>query len=285
MSDYLGHLIERTSAPNAGVRPRIPSIFQPPDPIVGEGPLVPEDSPQAQTPPRAATIKTSEVSLEMVELQESPITRPTGHGQKSGETYTPMPSAAIDRPLDLRADDISKPRTTAAPSVHANQAPGENLPRVPTTIRPVVYPSRAGAENVSSAPAAQTHSQEKIEARQAPITMTPELDQNDDSPKSPRPPALSGQNPDSKFNGVTIRPARPVHETDLSPAAIFSKRGAMRPMTNSVSAPPPSIPVTIGRLEVRASASPAILPRAKTKQGPAMSLEAYLQRRAEGGRR
>ena len=49
-------------------------------------------------------------------------------------------------------------------------------------------------------------------------------------------------------------------------------------------APPPTIHVTIGRIEVRAT-PPAAPPRKTTAQPPVMSLEDYMRQRAEGGRR
>jgi hypothetical protein len=90
-------------------------------------------------------------------------------------------------------------------------------------------------------------------------------------------------------------PAAAIHRQTVEPEVPRSERFAasIRPLTPaapefSPSLPPavaPTIHVTIGRVEVRATPPPPAASRAQTKGPSVMSLEEYLGRRAAGGRR
>lgn len=83
---------------------------------------------------------------------------------------------------------------------------------------------------------------------------------------------------------ISIRPVMPMHPPSYLPDKAWGRPPAQGLAAARETTPVPDIHVTIGSLEVRTSA-PAAAPRAKTKKEPALSLESYLQRRTEGGRR
>jgi hypothetical protein len=70
----------------------------------------------------------------------------------------------------------------------------------------------------------------------------------------------------------------------IRPVASGPRHESARKPVQSVPAPAPSIHVTIGRIEVRAI-SPAAPARVQAKKEATMSLDLYLQKRRDGGRR
>lgn len=83
--------------------------------------------------------------------------------------------------------------------------------------------------------------------------------------------------------GLTIRPAKIPPAAAAAPAKSATARSAAS-AERAEMPPAPQIQVTIGRVEVRAVA-PTVAPAPRAKRDPGLSLENYLQRRAEGGRR
>lgn len=287
MSDYLGNLLARTFAPNLGVRPRVASMFEsPPGSLVREDLPELEETARIQTPP-APPKKTPPVSSEMIKLEEPAVSQPNSRYDISKGDFAPPASTAIDHAVDVQTDANSDQKSAPAADTGLNQLPSE-APSSQVTgslaaVRPVAHPTLGAERKLSPAPPTQIRQVDKIEARVQhngePGTMLPKQERDDISNRNaPLAPAAAPK-------GMVIRPVRPAREENSFPAAVFTRREATRLPANSVSAPPPTIQVTIGRVEIRA-VSPAPTPqRARPKSANVLSLEEYLRRRASGGSR
>jgi hypothetical protein len=269
MSDYLGNLVARSFTPNADVRPRIPSIFESPrEPALLEQPVDPDGSSEIQTSP-ALPKNAMPARPEIIQWPRPAATSPTNPRKHSKKDLGPAPSASIDQTVGLKTD------------TDLNHRPSEPPPsRVPVAIRPAVHPRIEAEEKSSPTPAPQTRPLEKVESL---IRPSPDLDQSEAPKNGELAAATLGASARAKDfvsapNGISIRPVQPAREANQVAVAA-------RVPTASAAATLSTIQVTIGRLEVRASVPAAAMPRAKLKNEPVMSLETYLQRRAEGGRR
>jgi hypothetical protein len=204
------------------------------------------------------------------------VTRSSSNPQfQPGLSNEPHPERTI-KPLAARTHPVLK--TNRVPSVIAQpdiQAPGhikkDEGPRhssksqYPGQLLPRVVPAETKALN--------------------PIVHLPDL-----AGRAETKPSLILEA--QRVDGATAWPGNVVPVARMSPAngktaplplVGGQKRSTLQPaQANSVSKP--EIHVTIGRVEIRAMPSTAPA-RDRSKKEPQMSLEAYLQRRAEGGRR
>jgi hypothetical protein len=278
MSDYLGNLVARSLAPNAGVQPRIPSIFEPPPgPAFFEQPVDLETGSEIQISSPAP--KTN---------AKAALTENTGQMMRA-DIGTSEPS-----PHHHNSENELPSRTDSLPEKFSNEPPPRAVPFIPTAIRPVAAPTLAAEERLSQAPSPQNRQSAKIESpaqgNVSPNAPPHDPDRSDAREKNAPTPltraaSTDRHNFDSVAKEISIRPVRPAREANQFPTAPTARRDAVRLPTISNSAQPDSIQITIGRVEVRASTPAAAMPRARSKKEPAMSLETYLQRRAEGGRR
>jgi len=85
-------------------------------------------------------------------------------------------------------------------------------------------------------------------------------------------------------NGIIVRHSVAMRDATGTSILAPGRREFRQQSPQASPVPVPSIQVTIGRVEVRAT--PAAAPaRPRAKKETEMSLETYLQHRAEGGRR
>lgn len=300
MSDYLNHLVARTLSPEAGVRPQLRSAFDPaslrggfavsadfesetmvesissargtspaPLPLIVSAPIeripsqespnvAPEKSPGRGEPPPPPTDR--EPSMKLTVLQPVIIAPPDSIPENSRAVSTP--------PSTSRPDPIPVPR-------HLRTAPkSDTVHPAPAVVpHPTVESEEPRSERIalvairSVAPAATV------------LSPSPSVAPTSDMPR-PAAGAIRSQTVESeerrseRFAVAAIRPvasAAPVFSPSLPPA---------------VAPPPPTIHVTIGRVEVRATTTTTTAgSRAKATLPPVMSLEEYLGRRATGGQR
>ena len=276
MSDYLGNLVARTIAPNAGVQPRVPSMFEPPPgPALFEQPVDLETVSEIQAPPPAQKANA-----------KAALTEDAGQTTRADISISKLHLQSSENEMSPRSVSSQK-KVSDEPSTRA-------VPVIPTAIRPHKTPIFAAEEKALPAPLPQNHQPANIESAgegNVPPNAPPhDTDRSDAHEKIAPAPLTRAASPDlHNFDavpkGILIRPVRPAHEASQFPTAPAARRDAARLPTISNSAESHSIQITIGRVEVRASMPAAPMPRAKSKKEPALSLEAYLQRRAEGGRR
>jgi len=272
MNDYLANLLARSFAPAADVRPRIPSIFEPPP-----GPALLDHAVDFEADTESPAVPPVSLPRAAPALPEPP--------------GWPEPSAPA--PVSPRRPETTSPGPTVAAPTGVSTRPPPDTPLVPAAVGPASPHAVPRAETVGPAPSSRVRPPAGIEPVAA-RTMQPPAPSASPDWRNTRehdsvPPLLrvSSSRPrpaDSTAVGIGIRPFRPAREATGIPTPISARRAAGRLPPAPAPAALPAIQVTIGRVEVRAS-TPAIASRAKSKKEPEISLETYLQRRAEGGRR
>jgi hypothetical protein len=306
MSDYLQHLVARTLSPEAGVRPQLRSAFEPPplqggftlpadlelDTLVESAssaslplneptpfervpsrPLnaVPVISTMGDEPPRQVVPPLeSDEDKDIVPVQ--PLQPPDGEPTM----LQPLIGAPPDSPENSRA--VSTPPSTPRPDPVPVPRRGRAAP-TSDTVHPwvAVVPHQAVESEEARSKQIAVVAIRSVAPAATVLSPSPSV-----APTSvrPRPAAEATRNEmveseerrSERSAVAAIRPAGPA-------APVFSPGVAP-----AMASPPPTIHVTIGRVEVRATPPPAGS-RAKGALPPVMSLEEYLRRRAAGGQR
>jgi hypothetical protein len=96
-----------------------------------------------------------------------------------------------------------------------------------------------------------------------------------------RPAAVTRRDVDAATKPVREHPVQPLH-TVVRPAV--ATPGAPRPASRRERAAEPSVHITIGRVEVKATQETSAPPRKQPNRRPAMSLDDYLRTRSGGDR-
>ncbi len=258
MSDYLGNLVARSFVPSQAVRPQIPSIFEPP-PATGltNQPADLELATESATaPPNLPAPAVSESILQRSERENlhAPVAsrRPSATARITAADE--FNAASPPRPDGVASITTASAFASVSPALHASA----HSAITPRSVESLGEQSRSRAGSPMERDAEPPHARETLPRPRSAETM----------------PA-----------GAIVYPSRAAREMIDRPAPITGDRESRRPSQSQTnSAPAPSINVTIGRVEVRAFAPPAPA-RTNPKKGPEMSLETYLQRRVEGGRR
>jgi hypothetical protein len=271
MNNYLNHLINRGSDHVNQVKPRLPSLFEPlPETAILRTSLISEDnslvSPALETtegqtappPPKKPEIEStvfSRINLPTVAVSASPLT--------TENTSTAMPpSLSRKAQPELRAEILVVPPQRLIDSL---------LPPVPKLIEhsggPVIIPRERA---VISSVRQPEISPERSEPNSSPVTTGTEP-----SPLSPSRIIPVKESP-------TIRPA-PVPAPTIEVTSRRSRASAWE----SIDAPQlassaPTIHVTIGRIEVRATPPPVSVQPKSRPAAPLMSLDDYLRQRGGG---
>jgi hypothetical protein len=259
MSDYLGNLIARTFASAVPVRPQLASLFEP------------------------APVSREKLSRPKFE-QENFMERPPTTGRSERVVPMPMRRQSVLREPMQTVPEISPARKILKPG------PESELALLPTSV--------PGQSNVQKA--------SRIFSRlPPPLTLREDKPSNStrgrsDIIKSPLPEVVASVSyegivreeagsfqPATALKPVAISERRERESlTRSTPQAIVPTIRALPPFAplSPARAPPPTINVTIGRVEVRAMPPPA-QQRARPKPAKVLSLEDYLRQRANGGRR
>jgi hypothetical protein len=284
MSDYLGNLIARTVSPAAAVRPRLPSIFEP-VPATREAKRGPEFE-QARF------------------VEQPPITQPS-------EKLAPMPLSiptprqSVLREPEQTVPEFSRPRKILETSQESEPTPPPtSIGRQYTPREPARISSRREDRKLSPEPLAPV--QPRIFRRAAPTLREDKpsnsIRRTSDVIKSP----LRDVIPSASHEVSAREERRPSQPSVASKAVVVPelrkhellKWSAVRPVVPTIrslpaipppapaaATAPPTISVTIGRVEIRAMSPAPATPRARPKSAHVLSLEEYLRRRASGGSR
>jgi len=251
MSDYLGSLIARTVSPAVTVRPRLPSLFEP-------------------APATHETKSGPEFEKQMF-VEQPPVTGPS-------DKLGPMPlSIRMPRQSVLGEPEQLVPQISRAKKVlEANR---ESEP----TVQPRIFPGVTGTQRKDD-PWNSTGSRSDTNR----YTLRDDFASASVSHKASSREETGPSIPAVASNPVVVReplerdlPARSEVQAIVPTIRPLPRIGPIAP---SPVTPPPSITVTIGRVEVRAL-QPPVQQRAKPKPAPVLSLEDYLRQRANGGRR
>jgi len=281
MSDYLGNLLERTFAPALAVRPKIPSIFDPPPATNLINNPVDQDTAVESVAISSLPLENSKGTPARRSNQSDPASNLT-QLQPSANPTSRTPREPNDTPRFKSADKF--PGTVAA----------KPDPAPPFTAAQSSPPSSSAAflsaEALLSAPLdSPADAKPSIAHHPAPRKTLPRphpevtAEQDSGLHHSSRLPLTQSQG--SLTAGINVRPTTRVPEEHSAQQMLLPQtKERANPQSHARSAPLPTIQVTIGRVEVRATQS-ATPVRARAKREPEMSLETYLQRRTEGGRR
>ena len=295
MSDYIGSVIAKSLNLAAVVKPRLPSLFEPPQAAgglsslrafaeaVGEQelheavtttiapPRPPEPDVDAQ-PRRERSADDSRVrlnnatlvtpalmALQPVQIMAIKSLVQAPPQQTESGVRTPEVQSAV-----RRMQAVEPPMTTQlATQEESEQAVVHNKPRLEM------------AESVVKA-------QEPEYSMKAQPVITRKETEQAAVHRMPQPQTVQRLEP---AISQAVRPLPPVTVVARRREMLRPERGAKStagPGPQASAEPAPTIQVTIGRIEVRAT-SPAALPQKQKTASPAMSLEEYLGRRARRG--
>lgn len=312
MNDYAGKLVSRSTAPMTVVRPRLLSLFEPPradhrlapedefeptslesDPVVrprfdrAQAELIQSFEPHAiddnltvQTPSpkvHSETVKQAEPDDVNVKALDSTQLAPQNLSGKPGQTRTePLPS-----PLETGGPILPSPS-------HATVSPLEKTAqeRRSEQNHPGFLQLDDRAEDHQQrafSPIPKSAVRVLAETQTPPVTL-PDQDHKD-----------SGFAPDQKTVIKVLARSAFVRQAGVDPQQKSLATMPITPAPNNNGPPAlhsplqaerqvekPSIHVTIGRVEVRATLPPAA-PQRQVRQPRVMSLDEYLHQRASGG--
>lgn len=283
MSDYLGHLITRTLAQTALVRPRLPSLFESSpmgQPLAGEleQDVFSEAQPAVPGPRRETTRAQAIVPhIESVSQQFEPATIRPAPEKKEWPSRPERPASPTDAslapgPIRRESSDANEIHYRTENRSRSLEAAAQSSGDGGTNSKPVPVEREIAIPPISPKPAVTEQGPTQIErsspdrlAREAETAgaQLPTRDLPAELPEGIK-PALE-----------TTRPAGPVVPVIRGVPPIVSKPAP---------APEPTIKVTIGRVEIRAVNAPE-RPRAEPKSSKILSLDDYLRQRAKKGGR
>ncbi|HTG33556.1 MAG TPA: hypothetical protein VLB76_11575 [Thermoanaerobaculia bacterium] len=281
MSDYLGNLAAKSLAPAPALQPRLASRFEPLAPAapeLRESTVFLEETVTESAAPPPAPIPTK---------TESRSPSPSGRGgvrprraERSEEHH------AHEATAEKISEDSPEPRRKPEPVRRRVPAPVEAEPeRVQSVVaQRSVQPfeasppdplSRGERGNLAAAAVAKPVLLQPLTVVQIP----PRQDAAVTSLLSPRERATGGEGPRE------FRTEKPQHQESpvprLQPRVTLAERQPFAPLREAP-APEPVIHVTIGRIEVRATAAPKAPARERPAARPAVDLDEYLRQRSKG---
>jgi hypothetical protein len=311
MSNYIDNLIARNQQAAEVVRPRLPSIFEPPvharTAFVALNLAGPLASPQAASEainPRAPLAGQAESNAVMANREPSAVESSVEPSSELQTTTASSPEAPMPAWRGIQQ----------LPEKYARTDEGNVSPQ---PLTPSLAPSIAIHSKINE-PSGETSQRRFDTNREIDLSPRPVSPQKSEAAGAERRelpgPQADSQQPPSQTNLPSRRPA---HERIAQPLIKEAGRAALsiessasrivvqprgsrrdehdttraayrsgqeRPSFQSPEAPPmPTINVTIGRIEVRALPPTAAPPRPQKTAAPLMSLEEYMRRRNGGG--
>lgn len=315
MSDYLDNLVNRTISPDNIVSPRPASLFETapvgvspfanhPHDLNPEGDEVENESLAASVTP-APPMRVGPLPPPLTNAEPtSHTTRPPG--LHPAPTFPPTPPTLLPTPV-----------VQTAPHVEKHQPDNDPMP-IPTPIiqQTIIEKTVDSRTNTVLAteekPALAPKTQKVFETIVQPVLIPPVADTSP-LPTKPQPLQKTAESqkltPEPHFKQVEVQrivepflPADPQQnrESQRSPVPLADTAPNSEPMAGQprlvpriepaitvpkqvIPAPPaPTIEVTIGRIEVRAT-PPASNPKKQPAQPLVMSLDEYLRQRVNGG--
>lgn len=265
MGDFLGQLLARSFDQTEVIRPRRTGLFEPSQPA-RDLPWPDEEPTDSAAPaPLPAAPPSGRLALEPQHMPRSapPEAAAPLRLRPRPETPASQPASA---PHSKQPSVVNEPPATAAAALRPP----------PVQPQPTSPPPREQVRDASRAPTVveQTLLQPVVER----IT---ETSRQAATPPRTATPTSPPEMPDARAAADVLRPAPQVEASGVVQSPVVR---AGRQAATPTPAASPTIHVTIGRVEVRAS-SPAEPARRTRPQPPVMSLDEYLEQRGSGGRR
>ena len=309
MSDFFFHLAARSfdlSQRIELVRPRLPSLFEsaPQRPYDLEEIFTGSERKEAldngkRDSHRPADGEGPEQVRLNAEIRKDPLERPV-RLPENGKRTPSYPVGAISSTEDKAPPYESDPAVQARGQSGSNgdnlAQSGQSAPEIPISPSPLrsELPGRVVVRQKSSPVSAEPHAGSgKIEhaallwqqltqrPEQSPkrAAATPVIVENVEVREGIE-RSVDHEKPSDKIRQESEVPTKLPHIVpyigpSIDPAEAFASR-------RTVSKPEPTVNVTIGRIEVRASVPPPNPPQKPVKQPPVMGLEEYLRRRSKG---
>lgn len=268
MSDYLGHLLERSFTPARQVRPQVPAIFEPaPVANVVASPAINEVANEifVAAPNSASNLETREINSPLTEPPATVIPQKAQWPLRYSEKELPIPTRAVE--ASARSSPDNFPLAAASPF----QPRPRTEPVFPSTVVSTKKIPDVEKKTATEKKTELVHSPEELSA--SPMVRA-----------SAEKVFLQKTYLDATTVIRPIAAISPVRAAVANNNSSLAGKESRRPLPAANHAPAPDINITIGRIEVRATSPPAAL-KAKGKKATGMSLETYLERRTEGGRR
>lgn len=296
MSDYLFNLAARTLNQTEVLRPRLLSLFEPPPKSGGPGSSVrssqwvdavamsSETAPAVPVPPWPFPLAPAEPLPEPPSGTAPRLVRPAAVPAPPAD-----PSATLGRQIRVPADQPatrpgpaapgpdrqpSLPTSVAVPEPSAGKLSGTEARPWPGHVRPMAPPGIVPGDTGAAPPLSALERQWEPSLEPAVNHGVPGESAQPAEPRLPATPHLepSGLEPTRRSTpaAVVVRPHVAPHVEPKAPSAA----GALATPKSA-----PSIQVTIGRIEVKATSPQAPSPHTIRSAPPAMSLDDYLRRR------
>ncbi len=294
MSDYLSGLAARSLLSTDGVLPRLASRFEP-APGANLFPHAPARRPDAwdggledfaelaadNAPPVSRRRVTAPVAASMLSLEASPIRDPNGatgvdrlSTRRSPDVQVAVPIAPVAQPGP--AYGHAEPPSLAAsiqppPGLRHGDSASASKPLVGESVRPPDRPRDTAEipgleQRIRSAVSDALAGEILQHARQ-------------DRPTPSRQEAAGEVQPAAP----TLVIAQPQVAVAARPATVDAA-AAGKPKAQQEPPPAPTIHVTIGRIEVRATPTPSSVSPSRSKPASTMSLDDYLRQKDGGSR-
>jgi hypothetical protein len=278
--DFLSTLVDRALSRAPVIERRRPSLFEPADgggqlsvPLGGRAEFFPED------------VQVSEESdSEAVETREAPVARPAAPLRRNRSAVAASPNSATPAERIETEANRDPPRNAGTPAetntTHAAPDPvtraAESLDHEEETVAPAVRVRKAP-------PVEEPAAEESVVPKPAaPVTvMRPRTKRGDPENET------AGES-GARENRSQPAPLRPL-DRFLPPPPQPAARAFAQPVRgpNGIGREvlrEPTIHVTIGRIEIRATTGQAPAPRAARTAGPKLDLDDYLKSRGGASR-
>ena len=315
MADFLGNLVTKSMGKAEEIRPRLPSLFEPPAAQADRGPAAAGpaavESPPVQLEAAAQAAPPAKPEQELsapaarprmprAPARPSPrhVAQPAGDSADEPTLAAPRPAATAHQATTPAAETASSAPSPAQARQEIRPAPDLEWP--PGESEYSELPIRRGPGPAMLGPTSEAAAGQPAEpARSMTLTLPsthpvppgtpgPPLRPAREAPcKEPTAPRRSSRL-ETGSDGVPAQAkARPVPDPAGAPAVVA--RPQVIPASTAgptpVAEPAPTVQVTIGRIEVRAMPPLATQPKAQ-RSGPAvMTLDEYLRQRNDGGGR
>jgi hypothetical protein len=260
MSDYLSYVAARSLNLTTVVQPRLASLFEPlPNSI--------------HTPDLPSELVETSAIERIAESAEPPSSKTT---VPSPTVALPPPSPLTNAPVSATSLPSTPPTSTPTPSVITPSTSGPSPPAAEA-----LAPKMAASNSFPPATEISRSYQEPVEYASL-VQPQPAIVHLSATQSSRL--TISPSEPKSSLEPRSLVPTRPVIQPPIAalPKPPFSPP-VVKPST------PPTIQVSIGRIDVRAIATPTPPRRTSTPSQPKLSLEEYLRSRSpsksrQGGR-
>ncbi|MCX6922910.1 MAG: hypothetical protein NT154_06830 [Verrucomicrobia bacterium] len=257
MSDHLSHLAERAGSAPAGVRPALPSRFEP---VKAGGAFT--------------SLSTARITDPLFETEHD--LPPSGEASEKGQSVHDR-TASIQSILATAFTPATPVK--GEPATERTSADLVRSPAAEPAMRAFAAESQAVVEPTAESP----HKQPAVWPR---TTQPAELTQRQpivgDAKPASHPPASAERTPATHRAAPLLIPAiAPIPRAAL--ASRESARAETAFVTDADSSPAPTIHVTIGRVEVRAIMPAAQFTPPPARSAPKLSLDDYLRSRNGAG--